>query len=146
MASEEKGAGISMDGLRESAAAAIAGLEVAAVYLFGSRAKGTARSDSDYDIAVLFPEGIEALSRLDMTALIQDRLSRSLGAAADVIDLNSAPDILAFQVLRYGRLLIRRDEHARIGYEVALRKRYMDFDPYRRLYIARTIGQLARGE
>ncbi len=125
---------------------AIAGLEVAAVYLFGSRARSMERPDSDYDIAVLFPDGVDALSRLDLTGIIQDRLSRHLDASADVVDLNGAPDILACQVLCHGRLLVCRNERVRIGYEVALRKRFMDFEHYRRIYTAEMIGQLVRGE
>jgi uncharacterized protein len=77
----------------------IDGLELAVV--FGSVAKGTARFDSDVDIAVRYAAPLDAEQKL---ALI-----RALGAASgrpvDLIDLRTAGPIVARQALTTGKRL-----------------------------------------
>jgi uncharacterized protein len=57
------------------------------VVLFGSRARGTARSDSDYDLVVVVKESSEGwLERCQRAS----RLLRGSGAAVDVIVVTEA--------------------------------------------------------
>lgn len=75
---------------------------VDAVYLYGSRAKNTARADSDWDIAVIFsyyePEITERLLR---PQLLEGLLERELNlyGQISVVDLESAPPLLQYSIL-----------------------------------------------
>jgi uncharacterized protein len=103
-------------------------MDVAAVYLFGSAARGTARIDSDVDVAVLFhnppPRTLDG-PRLS----IEGELERTLGAPVDLVVLNDAPVDLCIRVLRDGRLLVDRDPSARIAFEVRTRNEAFDLEP-----------------
>ncbi len=109
---------------------------IAAVYLFGSVARGTARADSDVDVAVLYekdpPPTLEGLP-LDL----EGDLERLLGLAVDVVALNRAPVDLVHRVLRDGLLVVDADRQARILFEVKARNEYFDLLPtlerYRRM-------------
>lgn len=99
-----------------------------AVYLFGSRARGTAVEGSDVDIAVLYADapapGLEGLD-LDLEADIE----RALALPVQLIVLNAAPADLVHRVLRDGRLLIDRDPGRRIRFEVKARNEFFDLQP-----------------
>ncbi len=84
--------------------AALPGLK--GVYLFGSRADGTARPDSDYDLAFLAPNhslSDYALYRLRL------QLASLLNADVDLIDLYPASTTLQFQVVAKGQCLFSSD-------------------------------------
>jgi len=108
---------------------------VAAAYLFGSRARGMARKDSDVDIAVLYtqnpPRSLEGLG-LDLS----DRLQEELGLPVQVVILNRAPVDLVHRVLRDGILLMNRDPSHRVRFEVRARNEYFDLLPYLQRYRA----------
>lgn len=73
--------------------------------LFGSRTKGTARADSDWDVAVYLDERMDAMGRLDVVR----RLIAGLAPAIDVqvVILNEAPVLLAHRALQGERMLVR---------------------------------------
>lgn len=104
-----------------------------AVYLFGSVARGTARSWSDIDLAVLYreppPRVLGALPQRQEAAL-----EKRVGCAVQVVALNTAPPDLVHRVLRDGKLLLDRDRSARIRFEVPSRNAYFDMEPVRRRY------------
>jgi predicted nucleotidyltransferase len=99
--------------------------DVAVAYLFGSRARGTARPGSDWDVAVLLDEPAD----LGRRAL---ELQAALGDAVDPVILNQAPVALAYRVLRDGVVLCCRDDRARIAHWVRTVDRYLDSAPLRR--------------
>jgi predicted nucleotidyltransferase len=78
---------------------------VAFATLFGSRAEGGGRSDSDWDVAVYLDEALDA----DDRARIRSRLVAALEPAVhvDVVILNEAPALLARSALAGERLLVR---------------------------------------
>ena len=68
--------------------------EVRLAYLFGSRAQGTHAPHSDYDVAVLLADGVDA----DFVLATIERTVRNLvgGLDVDVVDLGRAPVELAY--------------------------------------------------
>ncbi|HEX2164434.1 MAG TPA: nucleotidyltransferase domain-containing protein [Thermoanaerobaculia bacterium] len=103
----------------------------AAVYLFGSTARGTRRLDSDVDLGVLFAsEAPPPLAALDL----EDRLERALGLPVQLVVLDRAPADLVHRVLRDGVLILDRDRSRRIRFEVRARQEYFDLLPVLRRY------------
>ena len=85
------------DALRETLARALAGrADVAVALLFGSRARGNHRVDSDVDLAVL--------GDVDRLALGSD-LSRAIGHEVEVLDLAAAGYTLLSSVVQDGVLV-----------------------------------------
>jgi predicted nucleotidyltransferase len=68
--------------LREIVERLVAVLQPARIYLFGSRARGDAGPDSDYDLLVLIREAEEPLYKLSQQA---HSLLWDLGVAADIV-------------------------------------------------------------
>ena len=99
--------------------------EVIAVYLFGSRAEGVARPDSDLDIAVLIKEQAEDHFAYRM-GLAED-LEKLAGIHTEVVVLQEVPLLLQFQVLKHGKLLFERDPSQRAAYQMRLMSRYYDY-------------------
>jgi predicted nucleotidyltransferase len=106
---------------------------IAAAYLFGSVARGTAGKRSDVDVAVLYedepPSGFASLG-----LPIRADLERLLGRTVDVVILNRASADLIHRVLRDGHLLVDRNRSRRIAFEVRSRNEYFDLLPYLRRY------------
>lgn len=75
--------------------------ESPAVYLFGSRAAGEGRADSDFDIAVLADAPLSPEVRHELAGELADRL----GHDVDLIDLQTAPTVLRNQVIMHGHPL-----------------------------------------
>ena len=105
----------------------------AAVYLFGSVARGTAHPDSDVDIGVLVVVAPEPTFEAQPFAL-EGELERLLGRAVQVVVLNQAPVDLRIRVLRDGRLVLDRDASTRIRFEVQTRNEAFDLEPILREY------------
>jgi predicted nucleotidyltransferase len=104
---------------------------LAAAYLFGSVARGTAGPRSDVDVAVLYAESPPpGLGRFRLEGDLEEILHRPV----QVITLNDAPADLAHRVLRDGILLVERDPARRVAFEVQSRAEYFDLEPLRRLY------------
>ena len=107
--------------------------EIIAVYLYGSRARGTATARSDVDLAVLYSTppspSLEALP-FDIEA----GLERGLGVPVEIVVLNEAPVDLVHRVLRHGVLILDRDRSRRIRFEVKTRNEYFDLLPILQRY------------
>ena len=72
---------------------------IIAVLLFGSRARGDYRPDSDYDIAVLAEKPLE-LRELEEMALEMADLLGVPADRVDIVDLQVAPNELLYKVIR----------------------------------------------
>ena len=115
-------------------------------YVFGSVAAGTARPDSDIDLAVsVFPRG----TLLD-DARLHDALAAALGREdVDLVVLEDAPLWLAYRVVG-GRPIYSRDDVARVRHRAFVEHDFLDFKPYHDAYLAAVhqrarSGRLSRG-
>jgi len=106
---------------------------LAAVYLFGSQARRTARKGSDVDLGVLFSEAPEPVLG-GPPDRIADELGQDLRREVQVVVLNRAPADLVHRVLRDGVLIHEGDRSARVRFEVAKRNEYFDLLPVLRRY------------
>lgn len=120
------------------------GIEVA--YLFGSVAKGKARSKSDVDVAVLFYADLPREERLNRQLALAEKLSSYLGREVDVVDLAAAPLILQHQVLKYGKCVFERDPQTRVAFEVSSRRDYFDMKPVWDRHTAGMLKSMEKGE
>ena len=104
--------------------------EVLEAYLFGSRARGQSRRDSDIDVAVYVDEARARDGAWGYRAELTTDLMTALGTdVVDVVVLNRASILLYHRVLRDGvRVLSRdlRDTTTRAGQALS---RYFDFLP-----------------
>jgi predicted nucleotidyltransferase len=106
---------------------------IAAAYLFGSVARGTARPDSDVDVGVLYSaDPPRTLAGLPFG--LEGDLESALGLPVQLVVLNHAPVDLIVRVLWDGKLLVDRDRSRRIEFEVRSRNEFWDLEPYLRLY------------
>ncbi len=101
---------------------------IAAAYLFGSVARGTARPGSDVDVGILYseepPRTLKGLG-LDLEGDLEDILELPV----QLVVLNRAPVDLVIRVLRDGKLLVNRDRSKRVRFEVRARNEFWDLEP-----------------
>ena len=97
-----------------------------AVYLFGSRAGGNAREDSDLDLAVLADEQLAPLAMWDLA----QSLASMTGCDVDLVDLRSASTIMQHQIITTGLRLWQSGIQAAL-YECFVLREKMDLDAAR---------------
>jgi len=109
--------------------------EIVAVYLYGSYASGESGPLSDVDLAVLLKPNH---SRNEMFELQLDLISQILqiirGDEVDLVVLNETSPLLAYEVIRGGKVLFCRNDMARTQYEATTINRYLDWRPFSRIY------------
>ena len=115
-------------------------------YVYGSYATDTPHPFSDLDIGIyLQPELEDHVHKIEMALALE--LDKKLGhiIETDVRALNNLPLTFLGQILTEGILIYSRNEHARVGFEVGIRKRYFDFIPviqnYNKAYIESSISK-----
>ncbi len=79
-----------------------------AIYLFGSRAQGTADAASDLDIAVLTQEKSDPVRLFELAGELADLA----GCAVDLIDLRTASTVMQYQIITTGHRVWARDSSA----------------------------------
>ena len=90
--------------------------EALGVWIYGSFADGSARKDSDVDIAILPERPIEV--DWDHFGRVGDLVSR-LGREVDLVDLRRVPPLLRFEVFQSGVRVAARDPTACDFFETA---------------------------
>ena len=99
-----------------------------ALYRFGSQAKGTARRDSDVDLAVLARDPILSVHRFELAQELATQLHRDV----DLVDLRTASTVMRMQVLSTGACLDSQDEQARREFEMYAYSDYARLNEERR--------------
>ena len=107
---------------------------VRVAYFFGSRARGSARIDSDLDLAVALPRELDGWGReqvrRDVIVALTDELG-PIGERTDVVDLDRAFGAVAFDAIARGRCVVARSEAERVAVETRIARRYDDEAPLR---------------
>ncbi len=117
---------------------------ILALLVFGSRARGEARPDSDLDVAVL-PESLDAGARRRLQADLAVALAElAPEGRVDVVLLDEAGDVLRHRALATGRLLLCRDRRAWSDFQVATFREHGDREWARRLLREAQRERLAR--
>jgi predicted nucleotidyltransferase len=87
--------------------------DIEVIWLYGSQAKGTSHSQSDIDLAIAFKNF--SLSELDRKLRPQELSliwSEQLGlpdGKLSIVDINSVPVYLAFNIVEYGKVLCSKN-------------------------------------
>ena len=81
------------------------GEQLQGILLYGSRARGNHRPDSDYDVAFLCDHNIPA----DETWLLAQDIAATINRDVDLIDLWQAATVLRKEVVEVGHWLYQRD-------------------------------------
>jgi len=102
-------------------------------YLHGSQADGSARPDSDIDIAAYFDPPVPAAFEVDVPPGI------------DLLVLNSAPLEIRGRIALHGQLVLEADPVARVRWESMTRKIYLDEKPRIERSHAEFLAAVARG-
>lgn len=117
----------------------LAKLGVATVYLFGSRAEGTAHDLSDYDFALVMKDHQQLpRERLfsDLYQKVYDILSPLCPRTypndiIDIIFLEQIPLELQSHIIQKGKVIMDTDPVSRLNQEASIMLRFADFAPYR---------------
>jgi uncharacterized protein len=104
-----------------------------ALYRFGSQTKGSARPDSDVDLAVLTRHPIPALRRFELAQELAAQLHRDV----DLVDLRTASTVMRMQVLSTGECLAAPNEAARREFEMYAYSDYARLNEERREILKR---------
>ena len=132
--------------LRDRLAHALRGdSSVRLAWLHGSRARGTARRESDIDVAVLLDDECAA-----NPSAIKDSIWRLAGALGrevpsdrlDLVLLNHAPALLRHRVIRDGVLLFARSDAERVRFVLWTIREYQDLEPRLREHTRRRVERL----
>lgn len=108
---------------------------IRALWLFGSRADGTARDGSDIDVGVLWEPG----QPLEATLSLEEELSRTAGLPVDVVDAGHAGAFLALEIVRGERVFCRDEVEADL-FELYVLRRAGDLMPFERERQAMLLG------
>ncbi|GAB6943760.1 hypothetical protein JCM14467A_05420 [Vulcanisaeta sp. JCM 14467] len=94
-------------------------------YVFGSRVTGRASPGSDVDVAVFTSRDLSWKEFVGLMHALED----SLGLGVDLVHLNRASLLLAYEVVSKGVPVLDRDVDRRVEFEVRTIKEFLDFKP-----------------
>lgn len=117
---------------------------ILAAYLFGSRADGHARKDSDVDVALLLSSRARA-SAFDIKLHYSSELESLLGRRADVVILNGADPFLRFQVYSKGKPLFVRDKRKALAFQVYSMNEYWEYAPIQKTIEGTVVRRMLHG-
>lgn len=120
--------------------------DVVALYLFGSRATGSAGPLSDIDIAILLNEGLGKDTYWDKMTFYWDKANEILHSdEVSFVLLNTAPLTIQYGVITESKVMYSRDEDTRFFFEEKIIDKYMDFRPVLDEYDKEFLKQIKEG-
>ena len=102
--------------------------EIAAVYLFGSRAKNNESEKSDIDLGFLFNEKLSSIESYKMLQNYFVKLSRFFGKEYDLVDMERINFVLLFEIIRDGKILIENNRKKNRHFKAQKIVQYFDFE------------------
>ncbi len=121
---------------------------VEAVILFGSRALGLARPNSDFDIGILINDA-RALSDYKRYGSIYQQLydifSLHAGklATIDIVFLQKAPAELRAHVAKHGQVIYEGDPKKFSNFRAKVMDEYADFEPIRNMFHSAILARVS---
>ena len=110
----------------------LSGIEVEAIYLFGSYAKGNAKPISDIDICVL--------TKKNITKNIKENILSNSSKKIDISIFWDLPPTLRFRVFKEGKLLYKKDEISLQRVKITTLKFYLDIQPMIKRHCIHILG------
>jgi predicted nucleotidyltransferase len=110
--------------------------EVEILWLYGSRARGNANKNSDYDLAVAFKSYIEdPVERRLRPELLSLKWNKQLNIALSIVDINQAPLPLAYTVIQDNTTLYSQNNYRRMVEEQKIMSKWeIDYLYHRKHY------------
>lgn len=116
--------------------------EIEFALLFGSRARGAARDDSDWDVAVYFRDDCSASDRFALRRKLLATVPRR--APVDLVVLNEAPPLLGHRALQ-GEIVVMRNRTAYVRYAVKTTSMALDAQYWRDFHRERLKARVRGG-
>lgn len=108
---------------------------VAAVYLYGSFAKGEAKKDSDIDLGIVFLRKKKREQPFLLPQLVfADELTKILKRKVEIQDLDDCSLSFAYRVISEGKVLVGKEASRRVEFEVDVMRRYFDLQNFYQEY------------
>jgi len=102
--------------------------DLQAIYVFGSRAGGSAHPGSDLDVAVLLPpQTAQQVGSLALSPL-QQRLERALRVQVDLVNLRLAPTVFAKEIIAGSERIDSSDADAADAFEALTLSLYQELN------------------
>jgi len=106
--------------------------EVAAVYIFGSKAKGTEREKSDIDLAVLIDNDL-LNKQFDLKNTYIKDLSRILRKDLDILIMNELGESILSQIFKYGQCIVNQKPQVLSEFKMVSIAMIAEFEYYRKI-------------
>ncbi|MFQ5456338.1 MAG: nucleotidyltransferase domain-containing protein [Nitrospirota bacterium] len=104
------------------------------IYLFGSYIEeGKYKKDSDIDIAFLAEEGLDNITRWEISNILADKLKRDI----DLIDLRGVSTVMKAQIMTNGLSIYESDKKKRENFEMLSLSDYARLNEERKEIIER---------
>lgn len=110
--------------------------DVQLAVVFGSAARGARGQRSDLDVGVM---GLRSTARLAALAVT---LARIAGRHVDLVQLETAPPLLRFEIARDGAVMFERTPHLWSDFKARAMVDWWDWAPLARRFAAAAMGRL----
>ncbi len=112
-------------------------------YLFGSTVRGNTGRLSDIDIAILVDEKSSKKEHLDIELKILSEITILIKRdKIDLILLNEAPLLLAYNVIKNG-VILKSNEMERVKFEIKIISTYLDQQYYINRHAEKSLNRIA---
>ena len=112
-------------------------------YLFGSTVRGDAGRLSDIDIGVLVNENLSKKDRFGLELRLMGEIAVLINKnKIDLIVLNEAPLLLAYNIIKDG-IILKSSETERVKFETKILSMYLDEKYYIKRHTEETLKRIA---